>query len=134
MLRSAVLADLPVLLAIRDRSGPDALSDPRLVTEPDLRRWIAASAIVVSDEGGEVAGFAATEKGTLHLLVDATARGKGIGRDLLADACRAIEKGGHAAATLSLASRGTAERHYRAAGWIEAGRTATGGLVLKRTF
>jgi GNAT superfamily N-acetyltransferase len=132
MLRPAVPADLPALLAIRDAAGVDALSDPALVIEADLRRLIAAGSVNVWDEAGEIAGFAAVDEETIHLLVNTVARGKGGGRELLATACAALMAAGHIAATLTLAPGGTAERHYSAAGWLAAGETPMGGTVLKK--
>jgi GNAT superfamily N-acetyltransferase len=132
MLRPAIPADLPMLLAIRDAAGVDALSDPALVIEAELRRLIATGLVTVWEEGGQVAGFAVADAGTIHLLVDTTRRGKGGGRELLAAACAALKAAGHVAATLTLAPGGTAERHYRAAGWLAAGETPMGGTVLKK--
>jgi len=132
MRRPAAPADLPALLAIRDGSGADALSDPALATEDELRRLIAAGAVSLWEEDGWVAGFAATDGGAIHLLVDPARRSKGIGRELLAAACAAAKEAGHAVATLTLAAGGAAERHYRAAGWSEAGRAPSGGVVLKK--
>jgi GNAT superfamily N-acetyltransferase len=129
MLRPAVPADLTALLAIRDAAGPDALSDPALVTED---RLIAADAVTACDEAGRVVGFAATGGAAVHLLVDSGARGTGVGRELLAAACAAVKQAGHATATLTLAPGSTAEHHYRAAGWRRTGQTRAGGMVLKK--
>jgi GNAT superfamily N-acetyltransferase len=134
MLRPAGAADLPRLIAIRDASGSDALSDPRLVDEAELRRLIDSGAAVVWDEEGTVAGFAAADGAAIHLLVDSGARGRGAGRALLAWACDKVRAAGYAAATLSLAPGSGAARHYLAAGWAEAGRSATDGTVLKKPF
>ena len=119
-------------MAIRDASGPDALSDPALLDANGLAQMIAAEAVTVCDDGATVAGFAAVDGAAIHLLVSPAARGKGIGRELLADACARIRRQGHTAALLSPAPGGEAARHYRAAGWMEAGRTGSGGLVLKK--
>jgi len=132
MLRLAAAADLPRLMAIRDRSGPDALSDPAAVAEDLLRRLIAAGAVTVCEEDGAIAGFAAIDGGAIHLLVDPAQRSRGIGRALLAAACVALKDAGAGAATLTLAPQSRAERHYRAAGWSEIGRGASNGLVLKK--
>jgi len=132
MLRPAVAADLRRLLAIRDASGDAALSDPALVSEAALRRLIAAGSVTAADLDGGVAGFAAVDGAAIHLLVDDAARGRSVGRDLLAAACAAIAAAGHATATLTLATGGAAERHYRAAGWIAAEKAAAGGLALKK--
>jgi GNAT superfamily N-acetyltransferase len=129
MLRPAVPADLAALLAIRDAAGPDALSDPALVTED---RLIAAEPLMVCDDAGRVVGFAAVDCAAIHLLVDSSARGTGIGRELLAAASAAIKNAGHSAATLTLTPGSTAERHYRAAGWSRTGQTRAGGTILKK--
>lgn len=134
MLRPAASADLARLVTIRDGSGDDALSDPTLATGDTLRRLIAAGALTVWDDEGAVAGFAAVDGGVIHLLVDAVQRGGGVGRALLAWACGAAKEAGHTEAVLTLAPGGTAERHYRAAGWRDAGPSASGGLVLKKPF
>ncbi len=133
MKRSAVPADLPLLIALRDASGGDALSDPALVSDAALVRLVAAGAVTVWDDGGEgLAGFAAVDGSTIHLLVASAQRGGGIGRTLLADACAAVRENGHKAATLALAAGSGAARHYLAAGWTIAERTASGGLVLRK--
>jgi GNAT superfamily N-acetyltransferase len=132
MLRPAVAADLPALIAIRDDAGDDALSDPALVGEAGVARLVAAGAVVAWTEDGRVAGFAAIDGSILHLLVDSAARGKGVGRELLAAACVCVKQAGHAGATLSLAPGGSAERHYRAAGWTVIGRSERGGTVLQK--
>lgn len=134
MLRPAMPADLPALLAIRDGAGADALSDPALVVEGDLRRLVAAGAVGVWEDSGAVVGFAAVDGDAVRLLVDNAARGGGIGRDLLAWACDAVRTAGGAAATVALAPGSTAGRYYRAAGWVEAGTSSTGGAVLKKPF
>jgi GNAT superfamily N-acetyltransferase len=134
MLRPAVADDLPRLLDIRDASGADALSDPALADAALLRRLIAGGAVTVWDDSGKVIGFAATDGAAIHLLVDRAARGEGVGRALLGWACDAIREAGHAAAIVTLAACGSAERHYLAAGWTEAGRSANGATVLKKPF
>ena len=132
MQRPAVPADLERLLAIRDGAGADALSDPALIDDDDLARLIAAGAVAVWEEDGRVMGFSAAEGGAIHLLVDTACRGKGVGRALLEAACTMLKEAGCAVATLSVAICGSAKRHYRAAGWKEAGPSPTGGIVLKK--
>lgn len=132
MLRPAVPVDLPALLAIRDRAGADALSDPALITEAGLRRLIAAGTGTVAEEAGSPAGFAAIDGEHIHLLVDTARRNQGLGRALLDRACDAVRDAGFAAAVLTLAAESIAERHYRAAGWIQIGRSPAGGVVLKK--
>jgi GNAT superfamily N-acetyltransferase len=132
MLRPAVPADLARLLEIRDGSGADALSDPTLVGEADLISLIDAGAVSVWLDDGRVVGFAATNAGTIHLLVASAHRGRGAGRELLAAACTELRKTGYSIASLTVAPEGSAERHYRAAGWIPAGKSPRGGLVLQK--
>jgi GNAT superfamily N-acetyltransferase len=131
MLRLAVAADVPALLAIRDRSGADALSDPTRADEGLLRRLIDSGTVVVWDDAG-IAGFAATDGAAIHLLVDIARRGGGIGRALLNWACDTVRNGGYVAAIVRLAPGSTAERHYRTAGWTEAGGDAVSGLLLQK--
>jgi GNAT superfamily N-acetyltransferase len=130
--RLAATADFPALLALRDAAGADALSDPALLTETLLCRLMAARAVTIWEEAGDIVGFVAPDGGAIHLLVRSDQRSKGIGRELLATGCAALKAAGHASATVALAPGGTAERHYRAAGWDEIGRTAVGGAVLKK--
>ena len=132
MLRPAVAADLPRLVAICDGSGDDALSDPMLIREVDLRRLIASASVTVWDEAGNVAGFAALDSAAIHLLVDTTRRGRGVGRALLDWACCSLRQAGHAKATITLARADAAQRHYLATGWRVAGRNAAGGTVFKK--
>lgn len=135
MLRPAVPADLPLLLAIREGSGADALSDPALIDESALAALIRASAVTVWEDRGRVGGFAATDAGSgtiAALLVTSAARGRGGGRALLADACDALKRSGCRAAALTVVPGGDAERHYRAAGWVAAEPGPAGRLVLKK--
>jgi GNAT superfamily N-acetyltransferase len=132
MLRPAVPADLKRLLEIRDGSGADALSDPVLVGDADLADLIAAGAVLAWLGDGRVVGFAAANGGTIHLLVDSAHRGKGGGRELLAAACARLGKAGYRTASLTVAPDSGAERHYRAAGWLLAGKSPRGGLVLQK--
>jgi GNAT superfamily N-acetyltransferase len=131
MLRHAVAADLPALLAIRDGSGADALSDPAQVGEALLQRLVGGGAVIVWDDGG-IAGFAAADGAAIHLLVDSARRGGGIGRALLNWACDMVRHGGHAAAIVRLAPGSTAERHYRAAGWVDTGAGAEEKWVFQK--
>jgi GNAT superfamily N-acetyltransferase len=132
MKRAAAPADLPSLIALRDASGVDALSDPALVSDAALARLVAAGAVTVWDDGGGISGFAAVDGSAIHLLVTSARRGGGIGRGLLADACAEIREKGHKAATLTLTAASGAARHYLAAGWTIVERTASGGLVLRK--
>jgi ribosomal protein S18 acetylase RimI-like enzyme len=132
VLRPAIAADLPALLAIRDAAGADALSDPAPITKASLARLIAANAVIVSDDDGQAVGFAAAEGATIHLLVDTAARSRGIGRELLAAICAGIRQAGHEAALLSLPPDSDAARHYRAAGWAEIGGSGRGGTVFQK--
>lgn len=132
MLRPAIAADLPKLMAICEGSGGDALSDPMLIHEADLRRLIASASVTVWDEAGIVAGFAVVDRGAIHLLVDSARRDRGVGRALLDWACGSLRQAGHAKATITLAPADAAQRHYLAAGWRVAGRNTTGGTVLKK--
>jgi GNAT superfamily N-acetyltransferase len=132
MKRSAAAPDLPSLIALRDASGVDALSDPALIGDAALVALVAAGAVAVWDGPGGVSGFVAVDGAAIHLLVTSAQRGARIGRVLLDDACAEVRENGHAAATLTLASGSIAARHYLAAGWTIVERTASNGLVLRK--
>ena len=135
MLRPAVPADLVRLVAIRDGSGADALSDPTRIEEGALAALIRSGAVTVWEDGARVEGFAATDSGCgkiVGLLVTSAARGKGGGRALLAAACDTLRRAGHRAAALTVVAGGDAERHYRAAGWVPSEPGPAGRLVLKK--
>jgi len=134
MLRTAVAVDLAALAAIRDASGADALSDPKLIDEVSLTRLIAAGAVIVWVDDGRMVGFAAADGATIHLLVDTTARSRGIGRELLTAICAQVRQAGHPVAALTLPPGSSAERHYRSAGWSVIGRSPRGGPVFQKPF
>jgi len=131
MLRPAIPADLARLLQIRDAAGADAMSDPALLGAAELSGLIAAGRVTAWDDGG-IVGFAALDGDAIRLLVDTAARGRGVGRELLAASLARLKVAGHRAATLALAPGGTAERHYRAAGWRLAGVAEGGGRILQK--
>lgn len=132
MLRPAAPSDVARLVALRDGAGEDALSDPALAGDTVLRDLLAAGAVTVWDEAGDIAGFAAIDGAVIHLLVDPAQRNRGVGRALLAWACERLRDTGHDDATVTLPPGGRAERHYLAAGWRVGEKSAAGGVVLKK--
>ena len=135
MIRPATLADLPAICEIRDNAGAERLSDPRAATEVVLRRAIDGAAAWVWQEAGQpIAGCAAIDAAPgaiVALLVAPGQQGRGIGRALLAACCAALRGAGHAAATIALEPGAAAERHYRAAGWTDAGASDGSKVTLK---
>ncbi|HVB17303.1 MAG TPA: GNAT family N-acetyltransferase, partial [Stellaceae bacterium] len=136
--RPATRADLPGIFAIRDGAGDERLSNPHSVTEALAQRRIDAGALWVwQEETQPVAGFAAvaTATGTIEaLLVAPGQEGRGIGRALLKVACDVLRHAGHRTATLRIEAGIPAERHYRAAGWTDAGCSAKGELIFKKVL
>jgi GNAT superfamily N-acetyltransferase len=136
MLRLAARADIPRIFEIRDSVRDDRFSDPAVVTEAELARFIGAGALWVWQEpDGMVAGFSAGDArdGSLWALFVAPGHdGKGIGRALLKAGCDTLRAAGHRTATLSTDPGTRAERHYRADGWSVIGRNAKGELVFQK--
>ncbi len=136
MIRGASSSDMPLLFAIRDSARENPLSDPAAVTERDTARLIEQGACWVwQQKDGTIAGFSAADlrAGTVvALLVAPGHEGRGIGRALLGTACAALRAAGHRDATLRAEAGSRAERHYRAAGWIDAGTNGRGGLILRK--
>src|ERR1700691_5946391 len=99
MLRPATPADIPRILEIRDRTGENPLSDPRVVNETDASRLIADGALWAWQEADAlVAGFAGCDRreGSIWaLLVAPGHEGRGIGRALLRAACDALRAAGN---------------------------------------
>lgn len=132
-IRPARLEDIPVLMAIRLAVAENRLADPSRVTPADCARFIAAEAVWVWEEAGEVAGFSAAqaEDGSIWaLFVRPDSEGRGIGRALLARACDHLRRAGHRRLQLTTGPGTRAERLYRRLGWREAGRADDGDLVL----
>ncbi len=135
MLRLAAAADIPRIFAIRDGVRENRLSDPAAVTPTDVAGFIERGALLVWEEDGAVAGFAAGDArdGTVWALFVAPGQeGKGIGRALLKAACDTLRQAGHRVATLSTEKGTRAERHYRRDGWNVVGHNDKGELVLQK--
>jgi GNAT superfamily N-acetyltransferase len=135
MIRLATAADIPGIFKIRDGAGANRLSDPSVVTQAHVRRSIDNAALWVwQEDAAPIAGFSGSDArdGSIWaLLVAPGHEGKGIGRALLKAACDGLRGAGLAAATIALEPDTPAERHYRAAGWTDAG-TTKGELILTK--
>ncbi len=136
MIRLATPLDIPRIFEIRDSVRENRLSDPGAVTEAHAAWFIANGALWVWQEAdGLIAGFSGSDRrdGSIWaLLVAPGHEGKGIGRALLKAACDALRAAGHRTAILSAEPGTWAERHYRAAGWSEAGLSAKGELLFRK--
>jgi GNAT superfamily N-acetyltransferase len=136
MIRLATQADTRRIFEIRDGTHDNLLSDPDLVTEASVARFIDYRALWVWQEAdGLVAGFSAGDVGNgsiWALFVAPGHDGKGIGRALLKTACDALRESGQPFASLTAAPGTRAERHYRADGWTVAGTNQKGELVFQK--
>ena len=138
MIRPATPGDLPRIFEIRNAVGENRLSDPSRVTEADTVRFIDNGALWVWQEAdGLVTGFSGSDRcdaSIWALFVAPGHEGKGIGRALLKTACDALRAAGHEVAVLTTEPGTRAERHYRADGWTEPGRTRKASWSFGRSF
>jgi GNAT superfamily N-acetyltransferase len=133
--RAAVAGDIPALLALRAsvRENPPSLVDP--VTAADVLDFMRHSTVWVWQEGGRILGFSAGDREygqVWALFVDPGHEGRGIGSALLVLACRCVAAAGFRRATLTTGAGTRAAGFYRRAGWVEAGETEEGELILER--
>jgi len=136
MIRLATYGDIPRIFEIRDSVSENLLSDPRLVAETDVVRFINNSALWVWQEAdGLITGFGGSDSrdGSIWALFVAPGHeGKGIGRGLLKTACDALREAGHPFAILTAAPGTQTERHYRGDGWTVTGTNSKGDLVFQK--
>jgi GNAT superfamily N-acetyltransferase len=134
--RRAMHADVPRIMELRHGVRENRLSAPNAVTAADCMAFIdMAEMWVWTDDAGQLQGFSAGDPrdGSIWaLFVDPPHEGRGIGRILLACACRTVRSAGFSTATLNTEPGTRAERFYRMNGWIETGRSAKGEIVFQR--
>jgi GNAT superfamily N-acetyltransferase len=151
LVRPAVPADLPAMVAIKHDAGVAAWSHilPPAVIErlPFPERWGTAIVdsdprvrVLIGEAGGRARGFAVTrpsgdgdggaETGELDaFFVDPASWGTGVGRGLLAAAVRTLRDAGFRDATLWTAAENDRPRRiYDLAGW------RTDGTERRRSF
>jgi len=138
MIRPAVRADLPRIFEIRSSVRENRLSDPSRVTERDAAWFVDNAFLWVWEEADAgITGFSGSDPrdGSIWALFVAPGHeGKGIGRALLDRCCNALREAGHKTAVLSTEPGTLAERHYRAAGWTEAGTSPRGDLIFRKAL
>lgn len=142
--RPALIVDAESAAGVVRRSierlcGADHKGDPATLamclgnkTADDMRRWIAAHAVVVAVEGERIAGVAAVgADGEVFLnYVAPEARFRGISKALMNSIeARASDRG---LQWLTLDSTATALRFYRSTGWTMAGPPQPGFGVTTR--
>jgi len=135
MIRSATVSDIPRLVEIRGSVRENRLSDPSRVTIADYEWYIAHGPIHVWEEDGVINGLSAGDPrdGSIFgLFVDPAYEGRGIGRALIAAACRSVAAAGHSVAKLSTVAGTRAERFYLRNGWFAQGLTERGEVILTK--
>ena len=135
-LRPAVLADAPALAAIYNEgvAEREATFETRPRTAGEVAAWIAEGRpfLVAEDGDGTLAGFARVSAysdrcvyqgvGEHGVYVAAAARGRGVGRTLLAGLCDAAGDAGYYKLTSRVFTSNAASRAvHRAAGFEEVG-------------
>jgi GNAT superfamily N-acetyltransferase len=134
-IRQANSADIPALLALRGSVHENRPIPGNLVTAANVAEFMQHSIVWVWQEGQRILGFSAgdTQFGWIWaLFVHPGHEGRGIGGTLLQRACRCVAQAGFAYATLTTEPGTRADRFYRNAGWIDAGRTEDGEIIFER--
>jgi GNAT superfamily N-acetyltransferase len=132
-IRKAREADIPRLIEIRASVRENRLADAASIGAEAYRPYLVNGLCWVAQADGRIAGFAAldsAESSVWALFVAPEAEGRGHGRALLAHLTATARRLGLARLTLSTDAGSRAERLYRRAGWVEAGRD--GAAVLMR--
>jgi ribosomal protein S18 acetylase RimI-like enzyme len=133
-IRKAVFADIPDLMTLRAAVHENKHVEPNKVTSEDVVEFLETGEIWVWEEG-RIVGFSAgdAQDGWIWaLFVDPGYEGRGIGRALLACACRTLVRAGFDSATLTTDPGTRAARFYIRAGWTDTGRTEDGEIIFFR--
>jgi len=134
-IRRAGLADIADLMRVREAVRENRHFGPNKVTCEDVADFLRTGEIWIWEEDCRIMGFSAgdAQDGWIWaLFVDPDHEGRGIGRALLACACRTLVRAGFDSATLTTEPGTRAARFYRRAGWTDAGRTEDGEIIFKR--
>jgi len=127
-IRTASLADVAAMHAVRLAVRENRLSDRRRVTAASYRRYVAAgTSWVAATANHDLLGFAALDRGKASvwaLFVHPDHEGIGVGRALHDTMLGWARRHGIGALSLVTASGTRAERFYLGAGWSK--RDATG--------
>lgn len=137
ILRAAAPADLPRIHAIRHGVSENVLSDPSKVSDAEVAWYMDQAVFLVSEAGGEVAGFTCANHQTglvWALFIDPRHEGRGHGRALLDAALARLTEGGHRQAWLTTGAGTRAERFYREHGWRDMGRHLDGQVVFVKAL
>ena len=136
MTRAATAADATAVCAIYNQgiAGRDATFETRPRTPDEVEGWLDAGLpfVVAVDPDGTVLGFARLTPysdrcvyagvGDHGVYVDASARGRGVGRVLLEALCAEAERRGyHKITSRVFAANGASRAAHRAAGFTEVG-------------
>lgn len=134
-IRAAVLADQPRVDAIRYGVTENRLSDPSKVSAAEVDWYREKAIFLVSEEEGEVVGFACANHQTgliWALFIDPAYEGRGHGGALLDAMLEKLAAAGHAQAWLTTGAGTRAERFYRHRGWRDMGRQFDGQLAFTK--
>jgi GNAT superfamily N-acetyltransferase len=134
--RPAELADIPVLMEIRDAVRENRLVTLRIGAEDYVRALSVDGRAWVCEADGRLVGFGCgrpAKKDVWALFVLPEHEGKGIGTALLTRVETWLFEQGLDTITLSTAPGTRAEHLYRHRGWKEAGVTEGGELLFRLT-
>ena len=135
-IRTATLADVPAMHAVRRAVRENALGDSGRITEASYSPFVDAGSIWVAEgPRGRILGFAAVDQGDASiwaLFVDPSAEGAGVGRGLHDMTLVWARAAGLDHLRLTTAPGTRAERFYLRAGWVRAGTSSTGEAAFGR--
>lgn len=133
-LRPATRADIPRIHDVRHGTAENRLTNPALVTESEVARYIDEAIFLVSEDAAGVQGFVCANHQTGYvwaLFVIDGAQGQGHGTALLDAAVARLRQAGHRQAFLSTGKGTRAEGFYRSRGWHPTGTDMRGEVVLR---
>jgi ribosomal protein S18 acetylase RimI-like enzyme len=136
-IRAATEADLSRIHAIRMGVTENVLSDPSKVSAAEVAWYLEQAIFLVSEAGGEVAGFACANHQSGYvwaLFVDPAHERRGHGRALLDALTARLTALGQRQSFLTTGAGTRAEGFYRAAGWRDMGRSLGGEIVFVKAL
>jgi GNAT superfamily N-acetyltransferase len=135
--RTAAVADIPAMHAVRSSVRENRLPYPQQVTEASYLPYIAAGSAWVAEADAVILGFAAIDAADASiwaLFVGRTAEGAGIGRALHQRMLEWAREQGIPLLSLSTQDGSRAANFYERAGWTRSGVTTERDVIFEKAL